>query len=241
MNIDEVENAVRRVLKKHPEALKVVASSQSKLLELAAVTGVAEHFKHRGFKIKVAGKTPAGAFLVKTSTRGYPWNFSRFEIALDDEKMEIHMNLMVRGAHDEGVYCVDVGVVSAGVIPTKKSQEKWVCAPNKALISFAEAKKLVIYPMLLAQFIGIVHEIMPSFLRKIKMGPAKNPLLPPVLAVLGHYSGNSEKIVSSYRKRGINVMIAENYDYRLMRARKEKISPFYAPDSENPDPSVAPF
>lgn len=241
MIIDEVENAVRRVLKRHPEALKAVASSQSKLLELAAVTGVAEHFKHLGFEIKVAGKTPSGAFLVKTSTRGYPWNFSRFEIASDGEKMEIHMNLMVRGAHDEGVYCVDVGVVSAGVIPTKKSKEKWVCAPNKSLISFAEAKKLVIYPMLLAQFIGIVHELMPSFLKKSKKRPAKNPHLPPALIVLGHYSGNSAKIVSAYKKRGINVMIAESYDYRLMRARKEKISPFYAPESENSDPSTAPF
>jgi hypothetical protein len=239
MNIDEVERAVKRVLEEHPEALSAVASSQSKLLELAAVTGVAEHFKHLGFQVKVAGKTPAGAFLVKTSTRGYPWNFSRFDVELGETKLEIHMNLMVRGAHDEGVYCVDVGLVRGGVIPAKKAKDKWICAPNAELITFLEAKKLVIYPMLLAQFIGIVHEIMPSFLKRKKKGPAENPLLPPTLVVLGHYSGNSTKIVSAYQKRGINVMIAENYDYRLMRARTEGISPFYAIDAEEHDPSLA--
>jgi hypothetical protein len=60
----------------------------------------------------------------------------------DGLTVELHMNLMVRSAHDEGVYCVDVSVTSGGAVPTEKSVEKWQCLANDALITFAEAKKL---------------------------------------------------------------------------------------------------
>ncbi len=60
------------------------------------------------------------------------------------------MNLMVRGAHDEGIYCVDVGIVRTGVVPQAVEPEaKWECVPNESLISFAEVKRLLVYPMLL--------------------------------------------------------------------------------------------
>jgi hypothetical protein len=55
---------------------------------------------------------------------------------------------MVRGAHDDGIYCVDVGIVQTGIVPQKVDPKiKWQCAPNESLISFAEAKRLPVYPM----------------------------------------------------------------------------------------------
>jgi hypothetical protein len=52
------------------------------------------------------------------------------------ESLEIHMNIFVRGAHDEGIYCVDVGVVKSGVVPEKVNRtEKWICVENGTLVT----------------------------------------------------------------------------------------------------------
>jgi hypothetical protein len=135
------------------------------------------------------------------------------------------MNLMVQSAHDPGIYCVDVGIVEASAIPFEKPKIKWLCLDNESLITFAEVKKLVVYPMLLAQFLGIVHEIKPGFLSSFDLDDTAH--LAPTLIALGHFSGNASSIVNNYKSRNIYVTIAENYDIRLARVRSGSInSPF---------------
>lgn len=217
MNVDEIEKAIKRIIKKHRAVFVKIGSSQPKLLELSAITGLAEHYKACGYSVQVSNPKGKRSFTVKTSTRGFPWNFSRIVAEKNGTSVELHMNLMVRSAHDDGVYCVDVGVTFANMIPFKKPSGNWICLNNEHLITFAEVKKLVVYPMLLAQFIGIVHEIKPGFL-KDRMSVAKEHLSP-VLIALGHFSGNASSIVEAYKGRGIHVTIAENYDVRLARVR----------------------
>lgn len=225
MDINEITKAIRRVIRTHKDTFIQIGSSQSKLLELAAITGYAEHYKANGYSVVVQNPKGKRFFSVKTSTNGYPWNFSRFMAFLGDDKVELHMNLKVRSAHDPGIYCVDVGIVSYGKVPTEKTNEGWDCVDNADLVTFAEVKKLVVYPMLLAQFLGIVHEIKPSFLNGADMHGVAH--LWPTLITLGHYSGNSTAIVSSYRERKINIKIAESYDIRLARTRgSSSASPF---------------
>lgn len=130
---------------------------------------------------------------------------------------ELHMNLMVESAHGIGTYCVDVGVSKPNTVPKEKPSEEWRSLENADLITFAEVKKLVIYPMLLAQFIGIVHEVKPNFLKGRKGVRRDHPS--PALIVLGHYTANSADIVKSYPARNISVVIAANYDGRLARVR----------------------
>ena len=227
MDLSKIKAAVRRVIRSHREVFTQIGASQSKLLELAAITGFAEHYKANDYSVAVQNPKGKRFFAVKTSTNGDPWNFSRFVATKDGNAIELHMNLKVRSAHDPGIYCVDVGVVTHGKIPTEKPKVKWECLDNADLVSFGEVKKLVVYPMLLAQFVGIVHEIKPTFLIGGTTPVLAHP--PPTLITLGHYSGNSTSIVSSYASRKINVNIAENYDVRLARTRGSiKTSPFYA-------------
>lgn len=63
------------------------------------------------------------------------------------------MNLIVRSAHDTGKFCVDFGLAKVGAVPEKGKKGSWDALNNDDLITFGEVKKLVIYPMLLAQFI----------------------------------------------------------------------------------------
>ena len=90
------------------------------------------------------------------------------------------------------------------------------CLPNSELVTFAEVKKLVVYPMLLAQFVGIVHEIKPGLGGRLPRGFAK----------LGHclrtciawaLFGQLKAIADAYPQRKIKITIAPNLISDLRR------------------------
>ncbi len=232
VNADVIARLLARFARRHATTFNEISSMQSMQLELGAVVGVQEHYRANGFDIEVVNPRGATQFIVKTSTRGAPWNYSRIRATRKDRTVDIHMNLMVRGANDNGIYCVDVGITGPDTVPSQKTRMKWLCLENRHLRSFAEVKRLVVYPMLLAQFVGIVHEIKPRFLQappRRKYG--RNDHLPPTLIVLSHFSGNSGEIIRSYPGRGFQINIAENFDVRVAWARnKEARSPLYWDD-----------
>ncbi len=94
---------------------------------------------------------------------------------------------------------------------------------NADLVTFAEAKKLRVYPMLLAQFLGVVHEIRPEFLNRQNLAAAffAGGHFAPALVSLGSYSGNSQRIVDAYPGRMILVNIEPNFDVRVAAATGE--------------------
>lgn len=237
MNINAVKTALQQFTRHHRAAFSLIGSRESQLLELAAIVGIELHYRSNGYSTAIRSPGSAGTFVVKTSTRGHPAKYSCVVLEKDGERAEAHMNLMVRGAHDEGIYCVDVGIVRAEVVPEKAGKAKWSCVPNESLLSFAEAKRLAVYPMLIAQFIGIVHEIKPAFLRApYPAGFGKMTQLPPALIALGHFSGNSAAIVKAFPSRSILVCIAENFDLRLAAQRSGKAkSPLYWNDPAEKD------
>jgi len=230
MNVDAVSTALRDFTQSHRTDFALIGTRESQLLELAAIVAVELHYRSNGYVTSIRSPFGPATFVVKTSTRGHPANYSSILLQKEGEETEAHMNLLVRGAHDEGIYCVDVGIVRARAVPEKADRKvKWLCAPNESLLSFVEAKRLAVYPMLLAQFIGIVHEIKPQFLQAPSpsgFGPILH--LPPTLVALGHFSGNSKAIIEAFERRSILVCIAENFDIRLAAQRKGSTkSPLY--------------
>ncbi len=230
MNVDAVTTALRDFARAHRTEFSVIDAREGQLLELATIVAVELHYRSNGYITSIRSPGEASTFVVKTSTRGHPAKYSSIILQKDSEQTEAHMNLQVRGAHDEGIYCVDVGIVRAGAVPEKVDRKvKWSCASNESLLSLVEAKRLVVYPMLLAQFIGIVHEIKPQFLRDpspVGFGPTLQ--LPPTLVALGHFSGNSKAIVDAFVRRSILVCIAEGFDIRLAAQRNGSTeSPLY--------------
>lgn len=110
-------------------------------------------------------------------------------------------------------------MVPAGVLPSHSNlSPPWTCVENHFLVTFLEAKRLHIYPMLIAHFIGIVHEVLPHFL-----SGAEDPdfvtqgHFPPTLVTLGSYSGNSRAIVEAFAGRNIHLGVAPGFDVRLSR------------------------
>lgn len=229
MNVEVISKLLGRFVRRHKTSFEIISQRQSMLLELGTVVGIQEHYRSRGFSIELIQPPGLSKFRVKTSTRGWPWNYTRIRASRGVDSVDIHMNLMVRGAHDQGIYCVDVGITRPESVPMAKPTRRWACLENRHLYSFAEAKRLVVYPMLLAQFFGIVHEIKPRFLRppaRRRYGSHRHP--PPTLIVLGNFSGTSSVIVESYEKRGCQLNVAEKFDLRVAWAsKKASRSPLY--------------
>ena len=241
MNVSAIAATLESFVARHQTTFAKLGSRQSQILELAAIIGVSQHYAATGFDVQVVNPGTRTTFVVKSATRGHPADYSCISCSRGDDCVELHANLLVQGAHDDGVYCVDVGITVPGSVPDQKGKETWVCLPNSELLSFAEVKKLVVYPMLLAQFLGIVHEIRPEFLSPPtprEFGPGRH--LPPTLISLGHFSGNSRHIVDSFVRRGFGFLITPNFDMHLSWCRKDSTrSPFFGlPDDWDPDAAV---
>lgn len=227
MDAEKISAAIKEFAVQHKTALEFIANRQTQLLEIGATVGVVQHYKASGYETTVVNPKGATEFKVKLGTRGHPADYSRVFCKRGSVTCEIHSNLSVEGGRDRGVYCVDVGVVTAGTVPTTKSKKKVSALRNKHLISFAEAKKLNVYPMLLAHFIGIVHEVTPQYMRSFKHIEVPDGHMNPTLITLGRFSGNSKTIVTSFERRKYRVWIAESFDLRLFYARKSRtLSPF---------------
>lgn len=225
MNVSDIEKELKAFISKHSVQFERLAVRETALLELGALTMATEHYRLSGFTVTVENAIN-GLFAAKLSSRGNPYNFSWFKCVKGDELYEIHSNLPVMGGHKDGaVYVVDVAVVVGDdKVPKSKPKQKWVALENNALATFAEVKKLVVYPMLLAQFIGIVHEITPSRLKKLKAHLAGDNHFSPSLITLGYLTATSSKALEGFAKRKFRVCVVHNFDMYLSQMRRGEAS-----------------
>jgi hypothetical protein len=223
MDTVAVTDAVRRFIVSHRTQLAYVPTIQSQLLELAAFVSAVEHYRLAGYAV-----TPVNLirnrFKMKRTSAGYPWRFSWFRATNGLVAYDIHANLPVGGAYraDGARYVVDVAISPAGRVPSAPPRRgEWAALKNRELVTFVEAKRLTIYPMLLAQFLGIVHEIKPSFIRNSRRPPGfvQHGHFPPTLVTTGPWAKSCERIYAAYPARGFRVVVVPNLDVVLSTLR----------------------
>ena len=228
MDVDAVSVALRNYIQTYRAQLAQVPVIQSQLLELGAFILAAEHYRATGYTVTVTNLI-RGEFRMKRTSRGRPWRFSWFTVSKGPRTAEIHANISVAGAYgvDSSRYVVDVGVCEQGAVPCEEDKT-WVSVENHALRTFVEAKRLTIYPMLLAQFVGIVHEIKPEFLRPTIQNLSETGDFEPTLVTTGPWARSCEEIYRYYPKRGFRLRVIPNLDDTLARLRRGALprSPF---------------
>jgi hypothetical protein len=203
----------------HKSRFNRLARRDSQILEVGALCITTRHYEAMGYGVSVE-KKKNGAFRVNTNARGRPWNFSHFRVTRGNEAFEIYANLAVQGAYgiDGAQYVTDVAVVKPDVVPRKKPQAAWRGTKNSDVLTFLEAKAIVIYPMLVAQFIGIVHEIKPAFLgARRPRGFLKSGHFDPTLVSLGYVHGISAGIVDAFRERNYHIGVVGHFDAAIRR------------------------
>jgi hypothetical protein len=228
VDINNVVIGLRSFISQYHTQFLRLSRTESQLLEIGALMLGVEHYRRQGFEVNVQNKV-GNRFKLKVSAKGKPFNFSWYSASKSDVNVEIHGNLPVGSAYgrDDGVYVVDVGVVEAGTLPTKPKERKlWRRMDNKLVITFIEAKKLVVYPMLMAQFIGMVHEIKPSFMKR-RFECAVCHFYPALVSV-GYLRGTSANIREGFRKRHFRVNVVPTFDIHVSRLAHDSTaaSPF---------------
>lgn len=221
MEVDEVKRALSEFIASYRTEFSRLANRQSQLLEMGALALTAEHYRINGYAVEPRNLR-RGSFKIKLGSRGYPWNFSWFKCVRGEREFVIHANVPVFSNYrkDEGRYVVDVGVLDVDGVPRSDSDEEWVAAENEELWTFLEAKRLVVYPVLLAQFVGIVHEVKPRFLGgRRPYGFCVGGHFDPALVAVGYLHATARKVESSYADRGFKIQIVPAFDTRISELR----------------------
>jgi hypothetical protein len=213
MDVDAVKAGLQALATRHRFTLLRYGARQAQVLEIAGLLSAAQHYHLAGYGVTAENLDPGDVFKVKLSTSRYPRRYSYFSVQDEGiDRWEIFGNLPVLGNYttDGASYVVDVGVARAGSV---KEVKAWPGLPNSELVTFAEVKNLVVYPMLLAQFVGIVHEITPGFLRgRLPWGFKRDRHFMPALITVGYLHKTAARIVHQYPIRGYRVKVSFNLD-----------------------------
>jgi hypothetical protein len=223
VNVPRIQNELTRFITRQRTSFDRLVSSETQILELAALSVAATHYERVGYTV-VPTNLIAGQFKAKVKS-GYRENFSWFEATRDGLTFEVHGNLGVQSAYrlDTGIYVVDVAVVKGGTVARKGPgvRDEWV--RNQDVVTFLEVKKLVAFPMLLAQFVGIVHEIKPAFLTggRRPWGFRAHDHFDPALVTVGHLARTAGAIRDGFVARRFHIRVITNFDTKISWLSRE--------------------
>lgn len=235
MGRNELAKELQKVIRQYNETFGLLSRKDGALLELSAMMLAVQHYEQLNYKVKpiisdeVKKKSKKGgrvAFKPKWGSRGIPRNHSWWEIQRDGVKYEIHMNAPVWDgiSGSTGVYVVDVAVIKTEAKTFDDRNYKGVTGfDNDDLITFMEAKSFPIYPMLVAHFLGIVHEIKPwALIGKTPNRFLKESHFDPTLVSRGVPKVNVGNLLRSLSKRKIRVRVIHNFEVYVKRGNLGK-------------------
>ena len=175
---------------------------------------VIKWYQNKGWIIKYnhpLGSNGGKYFELKFSTRGAPNNYSYVIGEKDGEVIQIHHQLRIETKYHKinrkysANICCDVAVIKetedVGFYKTDDAVD------NSRLLSFGEAKHMSAFAELIAGFVGLVHELRPDRLRRIRVRKYQNDHLPPFLFVSGILYATAKGLDESISKRKFDVDI----------------------------------
>jgi hypothetical protein len=201
---------------------KEVNKRRSILLELSAMMLAVQYYETKGYEA-IPLNLKAGRFVAKWWSRGNPRNCSWWSLARGDERIEAHLNAPVWDGHGgkTATFVVDVGITSQDAQTREDSEHRELRGfENIDLKTFIESKSLPIYPMLVAQFIGIAGEVTPWALTgSPPSGFEEGNHFDPTLVSRGGPSANTHRLLDGIFKRGIRIRVIPAFDRYVEEGR----------------------
>jgi len=243
VNFSLLQQKAEDFLASHKTSIQNVTKSHNNIFEVSCFVVIAQYYEHIGYQLQI--KNPVdGKFRFRYSTNGFPWRYSYLLACTKDDQpaFEIWHNQKVAGwwlsgedEKDIPLFALDIAVITPGGLPANlqfeaKGKGERVWAKNDDLITFGEAKNLVGYPMLIAQFLGIVHEIKPSFLHE-KIGVVSREFyehrhLPPLLLTSGNMLSGALRVIKSFEDRQIEILVIDNLLNRSFNVIIDQLSAY---------------
>lgn len=174
-NQEQTKENLRIFFQEEKAKLDSFGSKVNQTFEAYTFASTIKWYKNNGWKVKINNPKVKGKeiFRLKFSTRGAPKNFSYVICEKDDQSCQIRHQLRIctktykeRNRHRANI-CCDVVIIENLDLEDYSTDN---AIPNDDLISFGEVKHMSAFAELIAGFIGMVHELQPHRLKKVRIG-----------------------------------------------------------------------
>jgi len=212
-NQKKTQAELNKFFTKEKSSINSFGRRVNQTFEAYVLASVIKWYRQKGWMVKymhpndVMGKQ---YFNLKFSTRGAPANYTYVVCEKDGQLIQIHHQLRVstKSNKSKNKYpaniCCDVAIIEEKDITFFSTDD---AVGNEYLISFAEAKHMSAFAELVASFIGMVHELRPDRLRKLRVKKYRNEHLPPLLYASGILFQTAKGLKETIEKRKYDVDI----------------------------------
>jgi hypothetical protein len=180
------------------------------------------HYKAKGWNVILKNLTENNNKVkLKFNTRGKPGGYTYALCTNGDQSIQIRHGLRVATHFNRQEFehsaniVLDVSVIKDVDLSEYESND---ALPNESLITFGEAKHMSAFAELIANFIGLAHEIAPDVLANIRSPNPSNSVKyaqsdhpAPFLYVSGYLYPTAQGLLESIRDRGYSIDV---YDYQ---------------------------
>jgi hypothetical protein len=217
----KVKNNLETFFKKEEANIYNFGRMVNQTFEAYVFAGVVKWYKKNGWTIHFKNpedKYGKNYFRLKYSTRGAPSNYTYVVCEKNNQRIQIHHQLRIatksyrKNSRHYANICCDVAIIKETDISFYKT---YFAIPNENLISFAEAKHMSAFAELVANFIGMVHELKPDKLKRLRIKKFKNSHLPPFLYVSGILYQTAKGIEETIKRRKYDIDVY-SYDKKLI-------------------------
>ena len=204
-DIEEFENELKVFANKYRTKLSEHSRRISDYFEMSCYNMIVRYYEHCGYTATVEN-LQSGRFRFKCSPSGLLENFSYMRLSKGDITSCIYHNASVQSFYDNEVYTTPDIVIATDVEPTittdyYKTKKRFSYLPNKAMITFCEAKHQTPFSELMINFIGTVNELSPSSLNETISEDIGTEHIAPTLMMSGRLSKPTERVAKSLQRR----------------------------------------
>ena len=183
-------------------------------------------------------ETKQEVFRLKFSTRGRPAGYTHIRCSSPDGKTVVQIRHQLRvatrhnrpGQSPRANMCLDVAVIKDGDLEGFSTDDH---VTNENLVSFGEAEHMSAFAELVAGFVGMVHELQPERLKRVRRQDTTAVTHPsPFLFVSGKLWQTAEGILMTIQRR--------KYDINLFSSTSALCKAIELPTAKAVEHGVAP-
>jgi len=216
INTQKVENQLETFFNQNQSQIKNFGSTVNQTFEAFVFASVLNWYATNGWSVSLINPSSSPKEIkLKFNTRGRPGLYSYAICEKDSVKIQVRHGLRVATSYNKTSFSfpanvvLDVAVVNDVDLSKLKSSDY---IDNDDLITFGEAKHMSAFAELIANFLGLVHEMKPEALQSISATnlPKLQNHPVPFLYVSGYLYPTAKGLLESIKDRSLNVEI---YDH----------------------------
>jgi hypothetical protein len=210
------EQQLEAFFRKNKSRIQDFGSTVNQTFEAFVFASVLNWYTSEGWSVNIVNPASSpNEVKLKFNTRGMPERYSYAVCEKDNTRIQVRHGLRVATFYNKPDFSfpanvvLDVAVINDRNLSGFKSND---FIDNIDLITFGEAKHMSAFAELIANFLGLVHEIKPDAMQPISSSQTSNLRLHPVpfLYVSGHLYPTARGVLESIKARNLNIDVFDH-------------------------------